>query len=360
MKKYLRLLGTVLVLLALAAAVYAASSSDGPVSLRYIKETFIPKTVQAGEKNAEEALQKTYDAAKQQLDALQNGASPSGCTSDTLEQRLWSDGQIITLSTGGCFLPIAGSLDLVHTGAVVDVTTGTEVPSRGQMAVGHRYIVGEDTEAAITVRSGEAALGVQGVYGLTAGKDKHTPFFDVSQEQWFYEPANYVYQKGLFGGTDTHHFSPGVSMNRAMMMVVLYGLADRPAQTGKSPFSDVPDGAWYTNAVIWGVSNGIAAGTGSGFSPENGITREQTVLILYNYAAYYMGRTMEEGVDLRARGFGDVDKVSSWAVQAMSWAVGQGILSGSSVNGVLCLNPQQGASRAEMATMLRAFCEKIL
>ena len=194
---------------------------------------------------------------------------------------------------------------------------------------------------------------------LSAGKDKHTPFYDVSQIDWFYEPVGYAYEKGLFSGVDAGHFAPEMRMNRAMLMTVLYSLAGSPGQTGSSPFADVPNGDWYTSAVLWGTGQGIASGVGDGlFSPNGEVTREQTVLMLYNYASKYLNKPMAAGADLS--GYGDVGKLSSWAQAAMSWAVGQGIVSGADNGGRVTLEPQRGASRAEMATMLRAFCEKIL
>lgn len=361
MKKYLRPLGAALALVLLAVGARAATAGDSLISLSYLQSTFFPKAAQAGEEAANKALQKTYDSAKAQLDAVHGGSAGStslGNYSGTLGQRQWSDGQTITLPTGDSFLMIEGFVDLSHTGVVVDTTDGTEVPTGGQLTANHRYLVGEDTTAVLTVRSGLAALGLQGSYSLSDGKDVHTPFYDVSQQHWFYEPVNYVYQRGLFSGVNANHFSPGSSMNRAMLMVVLYSMAGNPAQTQKSPFADVPDGSWFTSAVIWGAGQGIASGTGSGFSPGGKVTREQTVLMLYNYASRYLGRNMAAGVDLSA--YGDADKVSPWAREAMSWAVGQGILSGVNRGGVLCVDPQRGASRAEMATMLRVFCEKIL
>ena len=144
-----------------------------------------------------------------------------------------------------------------------------------------------------------------------------------------------------------------------MLMTMVYSLAGAPSQTGAPPFSDVPAREWYANAVLWGTSQGVASGVGDGlFSPNGPVTREQTVLMLYNYASKYLNKPMAGGADLS--GYGDVDKLSDWARAAMSWAVGQGIVSGADNGGRLTLEPQRGASRAEMATMLRAFCEKIL
>lgn len=361
MRKYLRPVGFVLVFALLAVAAYAASAGDSLVSLSYLQNTFFPSAVQEGEKAASEALQETYDKAKAQLDAVAagDGGTAASSYSDTLQERLWTDGQSLTLTTGSGFLMLEGSATLAHNGAVVDITAGGETASGGRLTANHRYLVGEDTTANVTIRSGQATLGVQGSYILSAGKSQHTPFYDVRQNDWFYEPVGYAYERGLFSGTDATHFSPDMPMNRAMLMTVLYSLAGSPGQTGSSPFADVPNGDWYTNAVLWGTGQGIASGIGDGlFSPGGAVTREQTVLMLYNYAAKYLNKSMAAGADLS--GYGDVNRLSDWARGAMSWAVGQGIVSGADNGGVLTLEPQRGASRAEMATMLRAFCEKIL
>ena len=363
MKKYLRPLGLVLVFLLLTAGAYAAVSGDSLITLSYLRDTFSPKAVQAGEEAGDKLLQETYDKAKTQLDAAYkgNGGTPvgTGSSSDTLQRREWPDGQIITLSTGSSFLLMDGSANLVHTGAVVDVTAGAEVPSGSALVQNHRYIVGESTDAAVTVRSGQAALGVQGGYTLTAGKTDHTPFYDVSQNDWFYAPVGYAYEKGLFSGMDANHFVPNASMNRAMLMSVLHRLAGSPAPVTQLAFNDVAGNSWYAQSVLWGASQGITSGTGGGnFSPDGQVTREQAVAMMYNYATKYMGLTPGAGADLSR--YADLNRLSGWAQPAMAWAVDQGIVSGVTNGSVLTLDPQRSATRAEMATMLRAFSEKIL
>lgn len=361
MKNYLRPLGVALALLALTAGGYAASSGDSLISLNYLRTAFYPKAVQAGEEAGNKMLQKTYNDALAQLGAANGGTvgAGEGLYSDTLQRRSWSDGQIITLPTGSGFVLMDGAATLVHTGAVVDVTAGAEAASGAALTPNHHYLVGENTEAAVTIRSGEAALGVQGGYTLMDGKSQHTPFYDVSQSDWFYAPVGYAYERGLFSGVDANHFSPGTAMNRAMLMSVLYRLAGSPVMTGSVSFTDVPNGLWYTQAVHWGASAGVTSGTGDGkFSPDGQITREQAVAMLYNYAAMYMGAEMAGGADLSA--YSDLSRLSSWAQASMSWAVEQGIISGAANGGSLTLDPQRGATRAEMATMLRAFCEKVL
>ena len=358
MKKYLRPLGLALAFCLLTAGAYAAASGDSLISLSYLRESFFPKAVQAGEEAGNKLLQQTYDDALATLDAGE-GAGAAGSYSDTLQRREWPDGQIVTLPTGAGFLMLDGSATVVHTGAVIDVTAGTEVSSGSALAQNHRYVVGENTDAAVTIRSGEAALGVQGGYSLTPGKGQHTPFYDVSQTDWFYTPVGYAYEKGLFSGMDANHFSPGSPMNRAMLMSVLHRLAGSPGTIAQVSFTDVPAGSWYAQAVVWGAAQGITSGKGGGlFDPDGLVTREQAVAMMYNYAVTYMGLSAGAGADLS--GYADLSRLSSWARPAMAWAVEQGVISGVTNGSALTLEPQRSATRAEMATMLRAFCENIL
>ncbi|USF28331.1 hypothetical protein N510_003290 [Firmicutes bacterium ASF500] len=366
MKKYIRPLGAALVLALLAAGAYAVSADDSLISLSYLRDTFFPKAVQTGGQSADQALQGVYESALDELDAIHSaavngvgGGSGDGYYSDTLQSRSWSDGQIISLPTGSGFLMLDGAAMVIHSGAVVDTTDGAEMASGSVLRYGHRYLVGEDTTAQVTVFSGQARLGVQGGYALSPGRGQHTPFFDVNQNDWFYAPVNYAYERGLFSGMDENHFDPGGSMNRAMLMSVLHRLAGSPSDGGALSFADVPDGQWYSQAVRWGAAQGITSGTGEGiFSPFNQVTREQTVVMLYNYTTKYLKRGT--GAVANLSDYQDLDRVSDWARPAMAWAVGQGIVSGVNNGGRLTLEPQRGATRAEMATMLQAFSEKIL
>lgn len=362
MRRYLRPLGLVLVCLLLAAAGYAAASGDSLVSLGYLQKTFFPQAVQAGEEAGNRLLQDTYNKAKAELDAVHGAAGAAGGTgsySDTLGERVWTDGQTISLPTGSSFVMLAGSAAVTHGGAVVDVTDGTETASGAGLSVNHRYVVGENTDAAVTIRSGEALLGVQGAYTLSAGKEKHTPFYDVRQGDWYYEPVSFVYERGLFSGMSTHQFAPGLTMNRAMLMSVLHRLAGAPEAVNAPSFTDVPDGRWYTQAVRWGAAQGITSGAGAGtFNPGGNITREQAVVMMYNYAVKYLGMEFGAGADLSR--FPDRGQVSGWAETAMGWAVENGVIGGVRNGSTLTLEPRRSATRAEMATMLRSFCEKIL
>ena len=360
MKKYLRLTGLLAVFVLLTVGTYAALSQDSVITLSYLRDTFFPKAVQSGEAAANRALQETYDSAKKRLDAVGGGTVGSTSSySETLQRREWPDGQIVTLSMGSSFLLLDGSASLIHTGAVIDVTSGEEVVSGAALTQNHRYLVGENTDAAVTVRSGQAALGVQGAYTLTAGKKEHTPFYDVNQNDWYYAPVGYAYEKGLFSGMDANHFAPHSPMNRAMLMSVLYRLAGSPAVITQIAFSDVPGDSWYVQAVQWGAAQGITSGMGDGsFHPEVQVTREQAVVMMYNYAVKF--RQLNPGLGADLSGYADLNRVGSWARPAMAWAVEQKIVSGVTNGVTLTLEPQRNATRAEMATMLRAFCENIL
>jgi hypothetical protein len=360
-----RLLCTALVLVVLACGAYALSSGESLVSLSYLTSTFLPSALEQGETAANAKLQQAYDDGKKALDSVQQEltgqAASDGQYSVSLAPKTWSEGDKVELTTGSGFLMQDGTAAVTHSGAVIDVTSGEEVASGTKLSANHRYLVGEETSATVTVLSGAARMGVQGSYQTTEGSSSATPFYDVSQTDWYYAPVSYVYQNGLFSGMSDHQFSPNAAMNRAMLMTVLYRLAGAPAEelaAADLSFSDVADSAWYASYVKWGAAQGITAGTSATtFSPEQQITREQLVVLLYSFTSRYLGLDLGEGVDLS--NYQDWNKASTWARDALSWAVGQGIISSSSAT-QLTLSPQKNATRAEVATMLRAFAEKVL
>ena len=180
------------------------------------------------------------------------------------------------------------------------------------------------------------------------------PFSDVQESHWFYEGVAFAVQNRLFTGTGSSTFSPDDNMTRGMLVTVLYRLAGEPG-AGQSSFSDVSRGIWYGEAVAWAWEQGIVKGYGSGkFRPDAPVTREQMAVILYNYAE-------SRGYDLSAAGdtaqFADRAKVSDWAVDAMEWAVGAGLITGKSQD---ILDPGGNASRAQVAEILMRFVERII
>lgn len=179
------------------------------------------------------------------------------------------------------------------------------------------------------------------------------PFDDVKPGDWFYNDVVYVYEKGIMDGVDNRVFSPNTTLNRAMFVTMLYRVAGEPAVSKTADFSDVPGDTWFSDAVAWASSQGIVDGFDDDlFGPYNSLTREQLATILYRYAKW-SGRSTYAPTDALT-GFADADKVSSYALDAMRWAVYTGLVQGSE-NG---LEPQSSASRAQVAAIIHRFLDK--
>lgn len=363
-KNVLRLAVTAGVLLVLACGAYALSSGDSLISLSYLNNTVIPSAVNQGTTAANQKLQEAYDQAKSTLDALQQGylgqsTGTSGSYSATFQPREWKGGDKVELTTGSGLFVLSGTAVVTHNGAFIDVTEGSEIASGSRLTAGHRYLTGEDTTASVSVSSGAAQMGVQGSYTYTAGSGSAIPFYDVSTQDWFYTQVCYAYENGLFSGVDATHFGPYEAMNRAMLMTVLYRLAGSPEDellSADASFSDVPDSAWYAAYVKWGSEQGITAGTGPNtFGPDLKVTREQIVVLLHSFVRNYLGQSADARADLS--GYQDLSQVSVWARDSFAWAVAEGIV-GSTSSSTLTLSPQNSATRAEVAAMLRVFAEK--
>lgn len=180
------------------------------------------------------------------------------------------------------------------------------------------------------------------------------PFTDVSTSDWFYDDVAFVYENGLFSGTDSRSFSPNASMTRAMLVTVLYRLEGEPTVTGRSSFTDVRSGAYYEKAVIWAAANGIVTGTDStSFSPDAKVTREQLAAILYRYAQY---RKLDTDASAKLNSFTDADSVSAYASEALGWAVSESLINGASGK----LMPKGDATRAQVAAILHRFVKNVL
>ena len=178
------------------------------------------------------------------------------------------------------------------------------------------------------------------------------PFTDVKSGDWFYEAVKYVYDNKLMDGTSSTTFAPLMTTNRAMIVTILWRLEGQPETDATLSFTDVESGVWYTDAVNWAASKGIVKGySDTVFAPNDTVTREQLATILYRYAE-------TKGYDVTAEGnlstFADGTNTSSWAAEAMEWAVGSGLLSGKDGGK---LDPTGTATRAEIATILMRFAE---
>ncbi|MDY4430113.1 S-layer homology domain-containing protein [Evtepia sp.] len=179
------------------------------------------------------------------------------------------------------------------------------------------------------------------------------PFTDVTGH-WALDSIRKVYDLGLMTGTKATRFSPDTALNRAMLVTILYRLEGSPAVSSASVYTDVATGAWYTDAVAWAAQHGITVGYGNGkFGPTDDITREQMATILLRYAQYKSYDTTASA-DLRA--YNDAGDISAWALEALQWANGAGLISGRSAD---LLAPAGSTTRAETAVILVRFLEQI-
>ena len=179
-------------------------------------------------------------------------------------------------------------------------------------------------------------------------------FLDVSRTDWFYYDVRYVCENGLMNGTSRNRFSPYGTATRGMLVTILYRMENEPRCFGSAAFSDVKPGAYYEKAVVWASQNNIVSGYTDGtFRPDAPVTREQLASILYRYTLY-RGQDVSAGETTSLTGYGDAQAVSSYALPAMRWACGTGILQGA--NGKL--NPSGLATRAQLAAMLHRYLTK--
>ena len=180
------------------------------------------------------------------------------------------------------------------------------------------------------------------------------PFGDVNKG-WYYKAVRFAYGESLMGGTREGAFSPDAMLTRAMLVTILYRNEGQPPIGAAAPFSDVASGQWYSDAIAWASANGIVDGYGDGrFGPNDSITREQLVTMLYNYAQW-KGLDVSKSNGLSA--FTDSGEVSGYAQGAMAWAVAEGLVTGRTLT---TLAPKGTATRAEAATLLQRFIEEII
>lgn len=174
------------------------------------------------------------------------------------------------------------------------------------------------------------------------------PFTDVSENDWYYEAVRYVHEQGLMNGYSDGRFGPNDMLSRAQLAQILFNKEGRPGVNYLMDFSDVAGEAWYTEAIRWATAMGIVSGYGGGrFGPNDSITREQLAVMLWRYS----GSPAATNKELH---FADADKISGYALEAMRWAVENGIISGYG-NGQV--GPGGQATRAQVAQMLMRFFE---
>ena len=240
-----------------------------------------------------------------------------------------AQGKVITLTA----LPNSG---YVLKSLTVTTASGTSVPVANQSSGKYTFTM---PAAAVTVKAVFAAQET----------DPDFPFADVAKGCWYYEGVRYAYENGLMSGAGEGTFSPDLPTSRGMLVTILYRLAGSPA-AGSASFTDVVKGQWYADGVAWASANGVVSGYPDGsFRPNDTITRGQMAAILYQYARI-QGKLDDSRADLSI--FSDLDSLSAYAKEPMSWAVAQGLFSGVSAD---TLAPGGSTTRAQAAVILTAF-----
>lgn len=351
MKKRLAAAALGILLLGAGAAVALGGSAGDPlVTQSYLEGVYGTSLVENMKKKAGEVTEETYSAAVSRLDSLGEAdvaaAQGGGYTVISFRER-----DSLDVGTGGSLVLMEGA-GRVTAGALADVTTGNSVTVGGSLESGHRYIVTSATTASM-VGTKAGTAGYQGTgQKRSAGE---LPFTDVAGSAWYHDAVAFVYDRGYFSGTGGQTFSPNMTMTRGMLATVLYRLSGETGVTPSTAFQDVPKDAWYAPGVAWASSCRIVEGMGDGlYAPDREVSREQIVVMLYRYQKDYLqGAVAGEG-DLAA--FADGGKVSTWARDAMSWAVGEGLITGRTDG---TLDPTGSATRAEVATMVMRFAQWI-
>ena len=223
---------------------------------------------------------------------------------------------------------VAADKKTASKGTTVTVTAS---PSKGYVVDAVKVVDKDGKDVAVTGKDGKyvftmpaSAVTVTGSFKAETPAPVALPFTDVKSGNWFYDAVKYAYAQGLMTGTSATTFAPNGTMNRAMIVTVLYRLEKSPAVTGASKFTDVPAGQWYSDAVAWAAANKIVNGYDeTTFGPMNAVTREQMAAILFRYEQVkgLENVTLEENLNR----FPDQDKISAYAIPALQWAVGQKI-----------------------------------
>ena len=177
-------------------------------------------------------------------------------------------------------------------------------------------------------------------------------FTDLDSGAWYHDGVHWALEQGVMQGVGEDRFAPGADTTRAMLVTMLYRMEGEPESDYDMSFTDVEEGKWYTEAVRWAAANGIVKGySEERFGPLNELTREQLAAILHRYAQY-KGVDVSVGEDTNILSYDDAFDVSEWAMEAMCWAVGAGIIQGT---GASALSPKASATRAQVATMLMRY-----
>lgn len=265
----------------------------------------------------------------------------------------------------------AGRVDTICSNCGEIVST-KEIPATGAHTWDNGTVTTEPTETTPGVRTYTCTICGQtkseiipatGGSGVCPGGPSCPSygFSDVAgPSDWSHEGIDYCVRRSLMVGTGVGTFSPGMNCSRAQIVQILYNLSGDKTDYGNYylPFTDVAPGAWYYDAVAWAYDNDVVSGTSATtFAPNDVITREQMAVILYGYTAEFAPEFTGNAASLNT--FPDAGSVANWAYAAMSWAVGNGLISGMGSGGVSYLAPQGSATRAQASAIIMRYCQLI-
>ena len=309
-----------------------------------------PEAVTQADAEAIAAARAAYDALREAQKALVGTyAKPQACEAAYAEwiRRTTPYAIVIEKSVGGTV--IASAEQAVMETAVsltVEADRGYTLEELSVIDEAGEVVELQKTEEGYTFTMPESQVTVRAAFAKN-----ELPFEDVDQEAWYYDAVWYVYQYELMNGVSLTQFQPQHNLTRGQLVTILHRMAGSPEPKDAAPFTDVAEDQYYAKAIDWAYNQNIAKGmTDTSFAPNADVTREQMVTFLYRYAEF-------SGVDVTCTGkpdFPDVDAVSSYAEEAMAWAVANEIIYGMDGR----LNPKGTATRAQIAAIIMRYCEK--
>ena len=185
-------------------------------------------------------------------------------------------------------------------------------------------------------------------------------YADLVKSEWYHDGVHYCMEEGLMQGVADDQFAPDGKATRAQIVTILWRLDGSPMVEIAEGFNDVFDGDWYNNAIRWASASGIAGGYGDSiFGPNDIITREQMVAMLWRYCGY-KGYDVSVGDETNILSYSDAFDIAEYAIPAMQWACGSGVIESIEENNTLYLDPQGDVVRSQIAAMIHRFCTVII
>ncbi len=351
MKRFISILLIAVVICLMCAAGTPGTSSDPLVTKSYVDDVFVPKLVGETERAASSALTSESDRAERRADAIRDSAMmrlgvPGFKLTESFIAVTLDPSDTVSMLTGGKFIPTSGTVSVTVKGTMINITTGSEVPSGSQLTLYNRYFCAEDTEVTYTARSSSSCL-IDGYYATTGSQGGDNPtvtFTDVPYGDWYYDAVYYCADMGLVEGMGGGLFSPATTMNMAQLTQLLYRIAGGNT-SGSSPY-------WYTKAQNWAIGAGLI--TEDEFEPAAPVSREFFFRMFYACAAYTGRFDMTPRADITsASDYYDIEPENR---DAISWAVATGMVRGTTSDS-LTVDPDFNVNRATACVLIMRYFE---